>query len=139
MLERPDKYWRKFSDAGADILLIHYESLCNLSKTFTEIKSSGKKYGIVINPDTPFEKVKGYVPDSEIVLIMSVFPGFSNQEFIESSLNNVTQAKNFIRENSLNTKIEIDGGINDKTGKRAVEAGADILVSASYIYKGNIG
>ncbi|MHB1492701.1 MAG: ribulose-phosphate 3-epimerase [Thermoplasmataceae archaeon] len=138
MVERPDKYWRKFSEAGADIFLIHYESLCNLRNTFKEIESSGKRYGIVINPDTDFSAVEQYVSGAYIILIMSVYPGFSGQSFIEMSLENVRKARKFIDQNKLDTKIEVDGGINNITGKRAVEAGADILVSASYIYGGDI-
>ena len=138
MVERPDKYWRKFSEAGADIFLIHYESLCNIHETFREIKNSGKKYGIVINPDTPFSKVEQYLDGAYIVLIMSVYPGFSGQSFIEMSLDNVKKVREFINKNDLETMIEIDGGINEITGKKALDAGADILVSASYIYGGNI-
>lgn len=138
MVERPDKYWRKFSEVGADIFLIHYESPCNLQNTFKEIESSGKRYGIVINPDTDFSTVERYIPGAYIVLIMSVYPGFSGQSFIEMSLENVRKAREFIDRNKLDTKIEVDGGINNITGKKAVAAGADILVSASYIYGGDI-
>jgi len=138
MLERPDKYWKKFSDAGADIFLIHYESMCNIRETFKEIENSGKKFGIVINPDTAFSKIEQYLDGAHIVLVMSVYPGFSGQSFIEMSLNNVKEARKFIDMNGLNTMIEIDGGINDVTGKKALDAGANILVSASYIYGGNI-
>ena len=138
MLERPDKYWKKFSDAGADIFLIHYESLCHIKETFKEIQDSGKKFGIVINPDTPFSKIEQFLEDTHILLVMSVYPGFSGQSFIEMSLNNVKEARKFIDKNHLDTMIEIDGGINDVTGKKALDAGANILVSASYIYGGNI-
>ncbi|MHB8372063.1 MAG: ribulose-phosphate 3-epimerase [Thermoplasmataceae archaeon] len=138
IVERPDKYWRKFSEAGSDIFLVHYESPCNLQNTFKEIESSGKRYGIVINPDTDFSAVERYVPGAYIILIMSVYPGFSGQSFIEMSLENVRKAREFIDRNKLDTKIEVDGGINNITGKKAVAAGADILVSASYIYGGDI-
>jgi len=135
MINRPDKYYQTFIDSGIDVLLIHYETPVNINEFLNKLKNNNIRYGIVVNPDTNVEKVFKFLDSSEILLIMSVYPGFSGQKFIESSLNNVKKAREFIDKNNYKTKIEIDGGINDKTGKLAVDAGADILVSASYIFK----
>ena len=138
MVTNPDKYWKIFSKAGADILMFHYESPVNLKKCFGEVKDFGKNCGLVINPDTPFNTVKDLVGEVEILLIMTVYPGFSGQSFINGMIPKIREARKFIDDNSLDTEIEIDGGINDKTCEAATNAGADILVSASYIYNGNI-
>ena len=139
MVTNPDKYWKVFSEAGADILMFHYESPVNLKKCFKDVKKEGKSYGIVVNPDTPFSAVKDLVDDAEILLIMSVYPGFSGQSFINGITQKIREAREYIDEHSLDTQIEIDGGINNRTGQIAVDSGADILVSASYIYGGDIG
>lgn len=135
MINRPDKYYKTFIDSGIDVLLIHYETPININEFLNKLKNNNIRYGIVVNPDTNVEKVFKFLDLSEILLIMSVYPGFSGQKFIESSLNNIKKAREFIDKNNYKTKIEIDGGIDDKTGKLAVDAGADILVSASYIFK----
>ncbi len=138
MIERPDRYYKSFINAGADVLLIHYETPIEVGEFIKKLQDENIKYGIVINPDTDVKKIYKFVPGSEIVLVMSVFPGFSGQKFIEKSLENVMALRKFIDENHYSTRIEIDGGINNETGKLAVEAGADILVSASYIFKNGI-
>jgi ribulose-phosphate 3-epimerase len=138
MVTNPDKYWKVFSKAGADILMFHYESPVNLKKCFREVKEAGKSYGMVINPDTPFSAVSDLLSEAEILLIMTVYPGFSGQGFINGMTQKIREAREYIYENSLDTQIEIDGGINNNTGQIAVDSGADILVSASYIYGGDI-
>ncbi|AAT43430.1 ribulose-phosphate 3-epimerase [Picrophilus oshimae] len=138
MIERPDKYYKSFLDAGADVLLIHYESPVNTMELLKKFHRENIRYGIVINPETNFERVKPLIENAEILLIMSVNPGFSGQKFIDDSLIKVSQAKEFIRANNLKTRIEIDGGINDETGRLAANAGADILVSASFIFKNGV-
>ncbi|WP_337859904.1 ribulose-phosphate 3-epimerase [Ferroplasma sp.] len=138
MIERPDKYYKAFLKAGCDVLLIHYETPIEIAEFFKKLEKEEIKYGIVINPDTDVNKILKFVPFSEIVLVMSVYPGFSGQKFIESSLDKVRILRKYIDDNLYSTKIEIDGGINDHTGKLAVEAGADILVSASYIFNNGI-
>ncbi len=135
MINRPDKYYKTFVDSGIDVLLIHYETPININEFLNKLKENNIRYGIVINPDTYVEKVFKFLDSSEILLIMSVYPGFSGQKFIDLSLNNIKKAREFIDKNNYKTKIEIDGGIDNKTGKLAVDAGADILVSASYIFK----
>ncbi len=138
MIDRPDKYYKSFIDAGADVLLIHYESPVNTMELIKRLEHDNIRYGIVINPETEFEKVKVFLDNAEILLIMSVNPGFSGQKFIGDSLIKVSEAREFIKRNNLKARIEIDGGINDETGKLAVNAGADILVSASFIFKNGI-
>ncbi len=139
MIERPDKYYKSFIDAGSDILLIHQECLVDFKKLIADIKGEGARFGIVVNPDTPFSAAERYLEDSDILLIMSVHPGFSGQKFIDYVLPKISEARKYIDEHGLKTKIEVDGGVTDVTGKKALDAGADILVSASYIFSGNIG
>ena len=138
MIERPDKYYKSFIDAGCDVLLIHYETPIEVGNFLKKLDNENIKYGIVINPDTDIKKIYKFIPYCEIVLVMSVYPGFSGQKFIEKSLEKVRTLRKYIDDNNYSTKIEIDGGINDETGKLAAEAGADILVSASYIFKNGI-
>lgn len=138
MITDPLKYWKKFSEAGADIMLFHYESPAPLKKCFADVKGEGKEYGIVINPETAFSEVKDLLCGASMLVIMSVHPGFSGQSFIEGSLAKVREARQFIDENGLNVKIEVDGGINNKTAGPAAREGAHILVSASYIFGGEI-
>ena len=138
MIERPDKYYKSFIDAGCDVLLIHYETPIEVGNFLKKLDNENIKYGIVINPDTDIKKIYRFIPNCEIVLVMSVYPGFSGQKFIEKSLEKVRALRKYIDDNNYSTKIEIDGGINDETGKLAAEAGADILVSASYIFKNGI-
>ncbi len=139
MIERPDRYYKSFVDAGCDVLLVHYETPIEVGNFLKKLEDEGIRYGIVLNPDTDVKKIYKFVPTSEIVLVMSVYPGFSGQKFIDKSLDKVRELRKFIDENYYQAKIEIDGGINAETGKLARDAGADILVSASYIFNNNIG
>ena len=139
MIERPDKFYKPFIEAGSDILLVHHECLVDIRKLISGIMDENAKFGLVINPETPFEKVRDLIDEAEILLIMSIHPGFSGQKFMDSILPKVAEAKKYIRDQGLNTKIEIDGGVNDETGKKCADAGADILVSATYIFSGKIG
>lgn len=137
MVERPDKYYKKFHDAGSDILLVHYESPVNVSGLTGKMRDEGIRYGLVVNPGTEFSEVSDLLDGAEILLIMTVHPGFSGQKFIDL-MDKVSEASKFINDNGLKTRIEIDGGINNETAPKAVKAGADILVSGSYIFSGNI-
>lgn len=139
MIERPDHYYRSFIEAGSDTLLVHQECLVDFRKLIGDIRDQGTGFGMVINPETSLSSVHNYLEDSDILLVMSVHPGFSGQKFIESVLPKVSEARDYIRDHGFSTLIEIDGGVNSETGRKAVEAGADILVSASYIFSGNIG
>lgn len=137
MIDRPDKYYKTFSGAGSDIVLIHYESPVNVSGLLEKMKDEGTRYGIVINPDTEFKEVSDLLDGSEILLIMSVYPGFSGQKFIDVT-DKVSEASSFMKDHGLKTKIEVDGGINNDTAVKVAGAGADIVVSGSYIFSGNI-
>lgn len=139
MIERPDKYYKRFHEAGSDVLLIHYESPVDLKLLFTRMRNEKIDYGLVINPETPFSHVSDFIDECKILLVMSVHPGFSGQSFIESALPKIREARKYIDDNGIDCRIEIDGGINYENGKKAVEAGSDILVSASYIFYNNIG
>ena len=139
MIERPDRYYKNFIEAGSDILLVHQECLVDFKKLIADIRAEGASFGIVINPETPFSKAEKFLEDSDILLVMSVHPGFSGQKFIDYVVPKISEARKYIDEHGLKTKIEVDGGVTDVTGRKALEAGADILVSASYIFSGNIG
>ena len=139
MIERPDKFYKPFIEAGSDILLVHEECLVDLRRLISDIRDENAKFGLVINPETPFEKIRDLIDEAEILLIMSIHPGFSGQKFMESILPKISEAKKYIMDQGLSTKIEIDGGVNDETGRKCADAGADILVSATYIFSGKIG
>ena len=138
MIERPDKFVKDFVDAGADIITIHREISIDIKSVIRKIKNYAVEAGIAINPDTPFEKVKEYLGDVDYLLIMSVYPGFAGQSFINGTLNKISEARKYIDSEGLNVKIGVDGGVKHRNAKKIVEAGADILVSASGIFKGDI-
>lgn len=135
MIENPEKYVGEFAKAGADIITIHPEADSNFRETLKKIKALGVKAGISINPPTPFSTIKDCFEEIDFLLVMSVNPGFAGQKFIESVLPKITAAREIIQEKKLDIPIEVDGGINAETAKKAREAGADILVAGSYIYK----
>lgn len=139
MIERPDHYYKSFIDAGSDVLLIHEECLVNFKELIAGIRDSGAGFGIVINPETPVASVHKFLEYADILLIMSVHPGFSGQKFLEYVLPKISEARSYINDHGMKTQIEVDGGVTNQTGKLAIDAGADILVSASYIFSGNIG
>jgi len=135
MIEYPQKYVKQFAEAGADILTVHVESKHDIKETLATIKSLGCKCGLVINPDTSTARVKKYLPDIDMVLVMSVFPGFGNQKFIPEVLAKVTDLRDCIDMLAKDIYLQIDGGINSETSKLAIAAGADVLVSGSAVYK----
>ena len=139
MINPVDKYIENFSDAGADIITLHPEATPDLAASIQKIKSLGKKAGVSLNPDTSVDKIEKLLSEIDIVLIMSVHPGFAGQKFIEHTLKKVKYLKAKIREKNLKTEIEIDGGINFETAKLAIDAGVDILVSGTTIFKSNKG
>lgn len=134
MIEEPDKYIKQFVDSGADIITVHVEACTHLHRTLQLIKSFGVKCGVVLNPHTPIESIIHVLPMCDIVLVMSVNPGFGGQSFIDFSLDKIKQLRKIKEEKNLSYLIEVDGGINDKTGKLCKDSGADILVSGSYIF-----
>ncbi len=133
MVENPDRFIKDFVDAGADIITVHVEATKHLNRTVQLIKSYGKKVGISLNPSTPLEMIKHELKNIDMVLIMTVNPGFGGQAFIE----NMTDKIKELRALDANIDIEVDGGINAETGKKVKESGANILVAGSYIFSGN--
>ena len=139
MISPVHKYIKNFAEAGADIITIHPESTDNLIETIKEIKKFGKKAGISLNPKTTIEKVLPVLSLIDLVLIMSVNPGFGGQKFIKETLEKVKLLRKEIDQKKLAVEIEIDGGINFDNAKIAKKAGVDILVSGTTIFKNNEG
>ena len=133
MITQPERYIEEFVKAGADMITVHIESTTHPHRVIQQIKSYGVKAGIVLNPGTPAESIKYLIDDMDMVLVMSVNPGFGGQSFIESAVRKIKE----IREMNPNVDIEVDGGITDKTIGRCIEAGANIFVAGSYVFKGD--
>jgi ribulose-phosphate 3-epimerase len=134
MIEDPAKYIGEFADAGSDIITIHVEASVDVRKDLRMIKEKGKKRGITLNPDTPIEKVVDYLGEIDLILVMSVFPGFAGQSFIPDVLSKVEEARRIRDEQGLEFVIEIDGGIKPSTAARAKRSGVDILVAGSSVF-----
>lgn len=134
MIRHPDRYIKSFAQAGSDMIIVHCESDHNIKKTIKAIRSYGKKAGISINPETDFDSVKKYMQYVDLLLVMSVHPGFGGQKFIPSTLKKIKRASDYIKKNRYKVRIAIDGGINLETGKSAVAAGADELIAGSAIF-----
>lgn len=134
MVQEPERYVEATAQAGADIITVHYEATNHIHRVIQQIKVLGKKAGVVINPGTPVSVLDAVLADVDLVLIMTVNPGFGGQAFIESSLDKITKLKALREENSYHYEIEVDGGVNAETGKKCLEAGADVLVAGSYIF-----
>lgn len=135
MIVHPEKYVKDFAKAGADYITVHYEACGeNLKDTLLQIRENNVKCGLVINPDTPVEKVENLIPLCDMVLVMSVFPGFGGQKFIADVLDKCRAIRKIIDENNLDCLLEIDGGINADTAKSAREAGCDVLVAGSAVF-----
>ncbi|MDC2864749.1 MULTISPECIES: ribulose-phosphate 3-epimerase [unclassified Bacillus (in: firmicutes)] len=134
MIENPDQYIEAFAKAGADIITVHVEACPHLHRTIQLIKSQGIKAGVVLNPHTPVSMIEHVLEDIDMVLLMTVNPGFGGQKFIHSVLPKVKQVADMIRERNLEVEIEIDGGVNVETAKLCVEAGANVLVAGSAVY-----
>lgn len=135
MIVNPEKYVEDFIKAGADYVTVHYEACKdNLLSVLTKIKNAGAKCGVAINPDTSPDKIADVIPYCDMVLVMSVFPGFGGQKFIESSLQSIAFVKKIVKEQNHDILIEVDGGINFDTVKSAKDAGADVIVAGSGIF-----
>ncbi|MGN1372444.1 MAG: ribulose-phosphate 3-epimerase [Candidatus Coproplasma sp.] len=140
MIEHPKTQIKFFAEAGADIITVHYEACSKISPSYLEetlklIKSYGVKCGAVINPDTDAEKIYSVLPLCDMVLVMSVFPGYGGQKFIPTSLENVKKLKAYALENGLSYDIEIDGGVTVDNAEEIREAGVDVLVAGSAVFK----
>lgn len=134
MIENPDAYIQDFKAAGADILTVHYEACRHLHRTIQAIKAAGMKAGVALNPHTPVALLNDVIADLDLVLIMSVNPGFGGQKFIDYAVEKVKQTKELIASTGSKAIIEVDGGVNLETGKRLVDAGANALVAGSFVF-----
>lgn len=134
MIANPDQYIEEFKKAGADWLTVHYEACTHLHRTIQMIKAHGMKAGVALNPHTPVEVLEDILPELDLVLIMSVNPGFGGQKFISHALKRVTRLKELINKTESSALIEVDGGVNLETGKQLLEAGADALVAGSFVF-----
>lgn len=134
MIEDPDRYVQNFKDAGADILTVHYEACKHLHRTVSYIKSLGMKAGVSLNPATNIDVLDYVLEDLDLVLIMSVNPGFGGQSFIPSAIDKIKNLKAKIRERNLNVIVEVDGGVKTTNVKDVIEVGADLIVSGSDVF-----
>lgn len=135
MIIDPDRYIKTFASLGANVLSVHYEACNHLHRTLQAIKAEGMKAGVAINPHTPVSLLEDLINDIDVVCVMSVNPGFGGQSFIESTYKKVKQLKEIITRNNASTLIEVDGGVTNKNAKQLVEAGADVLVAGSYVFR----
>ena len=135
MIVHPEKYIEAFKKAGADILTVHYEACPNLLDTLAQIKAQGMKAGVAINPDTDINVLKEFISEIDLVCVMSVFPGFGGQKFIEGTYEKVTTLKLIIQSAGAKTLIQIDGGVSESNAKALVTAGADVLVAGTTVFK----
>ena len=139
MISPVHKYIKNFSDAGSDIITIHPEATKDVKDSIDLIKSLGKKVGLSLNPDTPIEIIENYFEDINLVLVMTVYPGFGGQKFITKILEKIKNLKKIKDEKKLKFDIEVDGGINFENNNMVINAGANILVSGTTIFKDNNG
>lgn len=138
MIENPSKYIDEFVNCGADIITFHYEAERHIDRTVNYIKNKGCKVGIALNPATPVSILKNILPSLDMVLIMSVNPGFGGQSFIEYSIDKIQEVKNLAKKlNKQNLLIEVDGGVDTHNIKSIVEAGANVLVAGSAVFREN--
>lgn len=135
MIEHPENYIRQTADSGAMIMTVHYEAVRHLHRTVQEIHAAGMKAGVALNPSTPVSVLEDIINDVDLVLLMSVNPGFGGQKFIENTIGKVGRLREMIAQSGSQALIEIDGGVQGETAPRLVEAGSDVLVSGSYVFK----
>ena len=135
MIVDPDRYIKTFAKIGANILSVHYEACTHLHRTLQAIKAEGMKAGVAINPHTNIDLLEDVINDIDLVCIMSVNPGFGGQSFIENTYAKVKKLKELINRKGATTLIEVDGGVTNKNAKQLVEAGSDVLVAGSFVFK----
>lgn len=135
MIERPERYIRRTADLGAMMMNVHYEASMHLHRTVQEIHAAGMKAGVTLNPTTPVCVLEDIVSDVDMVLLMSVNPGFGGQKFIENTIRKVARLRELISRSGSHALIEVDGGVQAETAPRLVKAGVDVLVSGSYVFK----
>ncbi|MGC1473641.1 MAG: ribulose-phosphate 3-epimerase [Psychroserpens sp.] len=135
MIEKPERYIEEFAKVGADIITVHYESTVHLHRVLRQIKDTGCKAGIVLNLTTPISVLEDILPECYMILLMSINPGFGGQKFEEMTYGRVRKLRAMINAQGLDTRIEIDGGVTDKNIKSLVDAGADVFVAGSHVFK----
>lgn len=135
MIEKPERYIEEFAKVGADIITVHYESTVHLHRTLTQIENAGCKAGVVLNLTTPVSVLEDILPKCYMVLLMSINPGFGGQKFEEMTYNRVKKLRKMIDEQGLETLIEIDGGVSQNNARQLIDAGANVLVAGSAIFK----
>ena len=134
MIVEPDKYIETFASVGANVLTVHYEACTHLHRTIYKIKENGMQAGVVLNPHTPVSLLKDIIIDLDLVLLMSVNPGFGGQKFIKNTIEKVAELKTLIQSKHAATKIEVDGGVDASNIKTLVDAGAEIFVAGNYVF-----
>lgn len=135
MIEHPENYIAQTAKSGAMLMTVHYEAVKHLHRTVQEIHAAGMKAGVALNPATPVSVLEDIINDVDLVLLMSVNPGFGGQKFIENTTRKVRRLRDMIAQSGSKALIEIDGGVQGETAPRLVEAGSDVLVSGSYVFK----
>ncbi|MAW20764.1 MAG: ribulose-phosphate 3-epimerase [Flavobacteriales bacterium] len=135
MIEKPERYIQDFAKVGADIITVHYESTVHLHRTLTQIEDAGCKAGVVLNLTTPVSVLEDILPKCYMVLIMSINPGFGGQKFEEITYNKVRKLREMANKKGLKTHIEIDGGVSTVNARKLIDAGADVLVAGSFVFK----
>jgi len=135
MIEKPERYIEEFAKVGADIITVHYESTVHLHRTLRQIKDAGCKAGIVLNLTTPVSVLEDILPECYMVLLMSINPGFGGQKFENITYQKVKKLRKMINNQGLDTLIEIDGGVTDKNIQKLTEAGANVFVAGSHVFK----
>jgi ribulose-phosphate 3-epimerase len=135
MIEKPERYIEEFAKVGADIITVHYESTIHLHRTLTQIEDAGCKAGVVLNLTTPVSVLEDILPRCYMVLLMSINPGFGGQKFEEITYTKVRKLRKMANEQGLNTHIEIDGGVSTANARKLLDAGADVLVAGSFVFK----
>ena len=134
MIHQPERFIKEFKAAGADILTVHYEASTHLHRSIQAIKNEGMKAGVSLNPHTPVSLLRDTIADVDLVLIMSVNPGFGGQKFIENTYRKVSEAKELIISSGSKALIEVDGGVNSGNARKLADAGADVLVAGSFVF-----
>ncbi len=138
MITSPDRYFEAFRDAGADIITFHYEACTHIHRAVQQIKGLNIKAGVVLNPSTPVEMLEDIIQDLDLVLLMSVNPGFGGQKFIERTYEKIKKLRGMISERNCNTLIEVDGGVTTQNASRLFQTGADVLVAGNAVFKSEI-
>jgi len=137
MIVEPDRYIKTFKDAGAEILTVHYEACTHLHRTIQAIKAEGMMASVALNPHTPVSVLEDIIADLDMVLIMSVNPGFGGQKFIDNTYHKVTQIRNLADQKNTKLRIQVDGGVTSDNAGKLIKAGADVLVAGSFVFKSN--